>query len=158
MRLEALFRGQDFDLGAALRRLKQEAQRLGLAFGDRKMTYNSRNAQILGKWAEAQGKGAAFHLKTFQAYFVHGQNIARASRLLTICAAIDLPTQAAAAALEDPRYAAAVDQDWQHCRANRITAAPTFVAGGRRLVGAHPYGAIEKLVLAAGAARRSQSR
>jgi predicted DsbA family dithiol-disulfide isomerase len=144
-------------LAAARRRLEQEARRLGLPFGDRDMTYNSRKAQELGKWAETMGKGEAFHKSVFKAYFAQGRNIADTSQLLAICDAVGLPTEAAAAALDDPRHAAAVDRDWQRSRTEGITAAPTFVTGGRRLVGAHPYTAIEKLILAAGAEKRSQT-
>jgi predicted DsbA family dithiol-disulfide isomerase len=154
MRLEELFRGHDFNLAAARRRLEQEAGRLGLPYGDRQMTYNSRKAQELGKWAEARGEGAAYHASVFEAYFVHGRNIALTAELLTLCDNIGLPAEAAAAALNDPRYAAAVDRDWQRSRGEGITAAPTFIAGGRRLVGAHPYTAIEQLVVAAGASKK----
>jgi predicted DsbA family dithiol-disulfide isomerase len=152
--LEALFRDRDFDLETARLHLEQEAGRLGLPFGNRQMTYNSRKAQELGKWAEQMGRGGAFHLAVFQAYFVHGRNIALADELLTICDAIGLATEAAEEALADPRYGAAVDLDWQRSHTEGVTAAPTFMAGGRRLVGAHPYGAIEKLILAAGAGKR----
>jgi predicted DsbA family dithiol-disulfide isomerase len=154
--LADLFRGRDFDLETARLRLQQEAHRLGLPFGDRQMTYNSRRAQELGKWAESKGKGDAFHLAIFQAYFVQGRNIARTDELLAVCDAVGLSASAADEALADPRYAAAVDRDWQRSRTTAITAAPTFLAGGQRLVGAHPYAAIEKLVLAAGAVKRTQ--
>jgi predicted DsbA family dithiol-disulfide isomerase len=149
-----LFRGHAFNLAAARSRLEQEARRLGLPYGDRQMTYNSRKAQELGKWAETRGKGAAFHTSVFQAYFVHGRNIALPATLMSICDDIGLAADAAAEALDDPSYAAAVDRDWQRSRTEAVTAAPTFMAGGRRLVGAHPYAAIEKLVVAAGAEKR----
>ena len=49
MTLEALFAGQPVDIPAILARLKRVAGELGLPFGDRPMTYNSRLAQELGK-------------------------------------------------------------------------------------------------------------
>jgi predicted DsbA family dithiol-disulfide isomerase len=155
--LEDLFKGRDFDLAGARRYLQQEAQRLRLPFGDREMTYNSRKAQELGKWAESMGKGDAFHRATFQAYFVQGRNIALREELLSICKGIGLPTDEAAKALADPNYAQAVDGDWQRSREAGITAVPSFRVNGRLLVGAHPYGALEKLVVAAGAQKISPS-
>jgi len=38
-------------------RLKNAADAEGLPWGTRKMTYNSRLAQELGKWAEEKGRG-----------------------------------------------------------------------------------------------------
>ncbi len=155
--MEDLFRGRDFDLTAARRQLASEARRLGLPFGDRRMTYNSRKAQALGKWAESMGQGETFHRAVFEAYFAHGRNIAEPDVLLTLCEAIGLPTDVAAQAMKDPRFSAAVDSDWNRSRKAGVNAVPTFMAGGRRLVGAHPYSAIEALVLAAGAPRRSSA-
>lgn len=40
----------------------------------------------------------------------------------------------------------AVDRDWKYSRACKVTAVPTFVASGRRLVGAQPYNALEELI------------
>ena len=60
-----------------LARLRQVARELDLPFGERKMTFNSRLAQELGKWAEDQGRGDAFHHAVFLAYFQRGENIAR---------------------------------------------------------------------------------
>lgn len=118
------------------------------------MTYNSRKAQELGKWAESLGKGDAFHQAAFQAYFAQGRNIAFREELLTICQEIGLPTDEAARALADPRYAQAVDNDWQRSRESGITAVPSFRAGGRLVVGAHPYAALERFVVAAGAQKK----
>ena len=55
--LEDLFRGQPVDIPEILARLKSVARAEGLPFGNREMTYNSRPAQELGKWAESRGEG-----------------------------------------------------------------------------------------------------
>jgi predicted DsbA family dithiol-disulfide isomerase len=49
------------DIEGVKLRLKQVADELGLPLGDRKMTFNSRLAQELAKWAESKGKGDEFH-------------------------------------------------------------------------------------------------
>lgn len=135
-------------------RLKGIAEELDLPFGERKMTFNSRLAQELGKWAEDQGRGEAFHRSAFLAYFRDGENIARHGVLLNICQTIGLNPAAARTVLEDRTYRHTVDDDWQLSRRMGITAVPTFVIGNRRLVGAQTGAALEEMLASAGAQRR----
>jgi predicted DsbA family dithiol-disulfide isomerase len=137
-----------------LARLRQVARELNLPFGDRKMTFNSRLAQELGKWAEDQGRGDAFHHAVFLAYFQRGENIARQPVLLQICSAVGLDPQAAQAVLVQRSYRQAVDRDWQRSRQMAITAVPTFVLGSQRLVGAQSYAALEGMALSAHVEKR----
>jgi len=127
-------------------RLKRTADGLGLPFGTRTMTYNSRRAQELGKWAEAQGSGEAFHKSVFQAYFAQGRNIARMEVLKDLAAGVGLKPEQAEQVLVEGRYAGAVDRDWERSRRMGITAVPTFVYDGRGLVGAQTYEALKALV------------
>ena len=122
-----------------LTHLKKTADQIGLPFGVRRMTYNSRRAQELGKWAEQNGYGEAFHKAVFRAYFAEGKNIARPSVLLGTVADIGGDPEDARRALADSRFKAAVDHDWQRSRSMGITAVPTFVMSGRHLVGAQTY-------------------
>lgn len=137
--LEDLFPGQSIDIPSMIAGLRQTADRLGLPFGDRRSTYNSRRAQELGKWAEDAGRGEAFHKSVFRAYFADGHNIARMPVLLRIAQSIGGDPDQARAALEEGRYKQAVDRDWQRSRDMGISAVPTFVTAGRHLVGAHGY-------------------
>jgi len=152
--LEELFAGRGVDIPAVLARLKSTAAGLGLPFSERSMTYNSRRAQELGKWAEAEGRGDRFHLLVFEAYFAHGRNIAGLDVLMELAVAAGLDRQAARTVLAQGRFKAAVDEDWRRSREMGVTAVPTFYIGGRRLVGAHPYEAIRDLAVAAGALPR----
>ena len=138
-----------------LARLRQVARELGLPFGERKMTFNSRLAQELGKWAEDQGRGDAFHHAVFLAYFQRGENIASPPVLLQICSAIGLDPAAAQVVLDHRSYREAVDQDWQRSRQMGITAVPTFILDSQRLVGAQSYAALEGMVTSAGIIRRT---
>ena len=138
-----------------LARLRQVARELDLPFAERKMTYNSRLAQELGKWAEDQGRGDAFHHTVFLSYFQHGENIARQPVLLQICSAVGLDPAKAQAVLDQRSYREAVDLDWQRSHQMGITAVPTFVLNGQRLVGAQSYAALEGMVSSAGVMRRS---
>jgi predicted DsbA family dithiol-disulfide isomerase len=144
--LDDLFAGRDIDIPAVMSRLKRAASDLGLPLADRRMTYNSRRAQELGKWAEENGRGEEYHRLVFEAYFAYGRNIAQWEVLADIVSAAGLDPQTAEAVLNRGTCREAVDRDWQRCRALGITAVPTFHINGRMLVGAQPYEAIRNLV------------
>lgn len=150
-----LFAGRNFDIDAAQARLAELMAEEGLPYSDRRMTYNSRLAQELAKWAETQPDGEMIHNALYRAYFVDGLNLAKTDVLLDIVRQIGLPDGDARSALENRSFKAAVDADWQRSRELGVTAVPTFVAGGRALVGAHPYAALEQLVQEAGAVKRA---
>ena len=144
--LEDLFKGRNIDINAMMKKLKNTADSLGLPLGNRKMTYNSRLAQELGKWAEGQGHGDAYHMAMFQAYFVDGKNLAKIDLLVEIVEGLSMDGTAARRVLEERTYKDAVDRDWQEAYPRGITAVPTFMARGMRLVGAQSYEALEKLI------------
>jgi predicted DsbA family dithiol-disulfide isomerase len=144
--LEDLFRGRLMDIPGMMARLKKVAEEEGLALGDRKMTYNSRLAQELSKWAESKGFGPAYHDAMFKAYFADGKNIAKISELLLITESLGLDEGEARQVLEKRTYKEAVDADWQRSRAQKVTAVPTFFVGSRNLVGAQSYATLEKFV------------
>ncbi len=156
--LQDLFSGQKVDIPQLLARLKQVAQDLELPFGDRKMTYNSRLAQELGKWAEQMGKGETFHTAVFKAYFADGQNIGDTEILADIARSIGLSGSRARGVLKDGAFKAAVDADWNRAYESRITAVPTFWMGGQSLVGAQPYAAMENFMRQNKVGRRSSDR
>ncbi len=128
--------------------LNQTARQLELPFGDRRMTFNSRRAQEMGKWAESEGGGEAFHQAVFRAYFADGLNIARLSVLTEIAESIGLSGQEAQTRLAAGDFRNAVDRDWQRSRSLGITAVPTFHLEGRLLVGAQPYALLADMVRA----------
>jgi predicted DsbA family dithiol-disulfide isomerase len=110
------------------------------------MTYNSRLAQELGKWADSQPAGEAIHDALFRAYFVDGRNIGDPDVLVQIAESVGLPGDQAREVIRSRSYKAAVDADWQKAHDYGVTGVPTFVAGGRGVVGAQPYEALERLV------------
>ena len=132
-----------------LDRLRQAADELGLAVTERTRVYNSRRATELGKWAEAQGRGDAFHDAIFRAYFAEGLNISDIAVLRETCSHLDLDPDEAERVLAEGEYKNAVDEDWDHSRKLGVTAVPTFLAAGRSVVGAQPYEVLERLVQAA---------
>jgi len=151
--LEDLFKGRDFNVEAMMKKLKHTADSLGLPLGNRKRTYNSRLAQELGKWAEETGQEDEYHMTMFQAYFVDGRNLAKIDTLVEIVKGLAMDANAARRVLEERTYKDAVDRDWQQAYARGITAVPTFMANGIRLVGAQSYEALERLI-SAGVSRK----
>lgn len=137
-----------------LERLKKVAEELGLPWGTRKKTYNSRLAQELGKWAEAKGRGDEFHDAVFRAYFVDGKNIAKRDVLVGLARAVGLPEKEAKEALQSSTFKKAVDEDWNLSLRMGITAVPTFVIDHHSVVGAQPYEVLEQLLLNSGVRKR----
>jgi predicted DsbA family dithiol-disulfide isomerase len=142
------------DIPQVVGRLKKTADSLGLPFASRNMTYNSRRAQELGKWADAEGRGERFHQLAFDAYFAHGKNIARMAVLKALASTAGLDGDAAERVLAEGRYKADVDRDWQRAYEVGITAVPTFQMNDTFLVGAQPYEAIRDLVEKSCASKR----
>ena len=153
--LEELFAGRNIDVPAAKERMVQLMAKEGLPYGDRSMTYNSRLAQEMAKWAETQQSEGNIHEAFFQAYFVDGVNLAKIDKLVSIALRLGLSANEARDVLTTRRFRQAVDADWQRSRQLGVTGVPTFVVGKRGLVGAQPYESLEQLVLDAGVETRS---
>ena len=149
--LADLFAGRNLDLRSMHAQMKARMTAEGLPYGERTMTYNSRLAQELGKWADTQPGGEAIHDALFRAYFVEARDISQPAVLLDIAESVGLSRDGARKVLEQRTFKAAVDEDWALSRQYGITGVPTFVAGRFGVVGAQPYEALEALVRKAAA-------
>jgi len=155
--LADLFAGRNVDRKAMHAQMKARMDAEGLPYGERTMTYNSRLAQELGKWADTQPGGDAIHDALFRAYFVEARDISQPAELLKIVEQVGLPVDGAREVLEKRTFKEAVDRDWELSRRIGVTGVPTFVAGRYGVVGAQPYEVLEQLVQKAaspGAAER----
>ncbi len=137
-----------------LQHLKKTADSLGLPFGSRKRTFNSRLAQELGLWAETKGKGHDFHMAAFRAYLADGKNLADTKILTEITENVGLPKHEAEDILAKRTFSSRVDADWELSRSLGITAVPTFVMNNEKLVGAQQYNDLQRFVSALGAKTR----
>ena len=144
--LAELFAGRGYDMPKMQAQMRARMAAEGLPYGERTMTYNSRLAQELGKWAQTQSGGEAIHDALFRAYFVDGRNIGDAAVLVEIARSVGLDDAKAREVLKMRTFKAAVDADWEKSRSYGVTGVPTFVMGGRGVVGAQPYEALEQLV------------
>ena len=143
------------DPEAMYQQMKARMDAEGLPYGRRTHSYNSRLAQELGKWADTQKGGEAYHDAAYRAYFVDARNIGDPEVLLDIVAKVGLDPAEAKKVLDERRFKDAVDADWQKSAAYGVTGVPTFVAARYGVVGAQPYEALAQLVERAGAAKRS---
>jgi len=143
--LDDLFAGRKVDRKAMHAQMKARMDAEGLPYGERTMTYNSRLAQELGKWADTQPGGEAIHDALFRAYFVEARDISQPAVLLDIVARVGLSVDGAREVLEKRTFKAAIDADWELSRRYGVTGVPTFVAGRYGVVGAQPYEALEEL-------------
>jgi predicted DsbA family dithiol-disulfide isomerase len=155
--LEQLFANSPVDIEQMMRHLRKTAEELGLPFGKREKTYNSRLSQELGLWAESKNKGDVFHTAAFKAYFVDGKNIAKIPVLVDLAASVELPSEEAEAVLATRSFKAAVDSDWNLSREKAITAVPTFVINQDKYVGAQPYEMLVKIMEANGVKKRKDT-
>ena len=144
--LADLFAGRNVDRKAMHAQMKARMDAEGLPYGERTMTYNSRLAQELGKWADTQPGGEAIHDALFRAYFVEARDISQPAVLLDIVRHVGLSADGAREVLEKRTFKDAVDADWKLSREYGVTGVPTFVAGRYGVVGAQPYEALEQLV------------
>ncbi len=144
--LADLFAGRNVDRKAMHAQMKARMDAEGLPYGERTMTYNSRLAQELGKWADTQPGGEALHDALFRAYFVEARDISQPAVLLDIAQHVGLSADGAREVLEKRTFKDAVDADWKLSRQYGVTGVPTFVAGLHGVVGAQPYEALEQLV------------
>ncbi len=113
---------------------------------ERDMSYNSRLAQELAKWAETKGKAEQIANELFRAYFVDVKNIGKVEVLSKIAEENGLPADEATDVLLSRSFKEAVDDDWRRCAAHGVNAVPTFLAGRYLMVGAQPYEELERLV------------
>ena len=153
--LEQLFAGRPVDWGQVMARLQQAAQEAGLPFGVRTMSYNTRLAQELAKWAETKGKGEAFSQVVFRAYFVDGLNVGDIQELLSLVEILGLSGAEARNVLTERRYRDVVDSDWSRSRQLGIQAVPTFLLNQALLVGAQSYEQLVTFVEAGGVKKRN---
>jgi len=140
--LKDLFAGRNFDIDAAQAHLKTLLEAEGLQFNSRTHTYNSRLAQELAKAFDS------LRDPLYKAYFEDSRNIGDMEVLVDVAVKNGIPEEDARRVLSERTHRTAVDADWELARQHGITGVPSFIAGSYKLVGAHPYETLEKLVTA----------
>jgi predicted DsbA family dithiol-disulfide isomerase len=110
----------------------------------------SRPALILVKYAQAQGKGRAFHRAVEYAYWTQAQDISRADVLEALLKSVGLAAVAIDAILADDQYQQEVDVDIMLAQRIGIQGVPAVIMDKRILIsGAQPYAVFEQAALQA---------
>jgi len=138
--LKDLFAGRNFDFEAAQAHLKTLLDAEGLKFNARTHTYNSRLAQELAKAFDS------LRDPLYKAYFEDSRNIGDIEVLVDVASTNGVPPDQARQVVTTRTHKVAVDADWALARSYGITGVPSFIAGGRKVVGAQPYSTLEKLI------------
>ena len=92
---------------------------------------NTTRAHELLHLAKQHGLQDALNERLMRAYFIEGRHIGHVDELVTLAGEAGLDPVEAQAALDDGRYAAAVDADIAQAQAYGITGVPFFVIDGR---------------------------
>ncbi|TAK68032.1 MAG: DsbA family oxidoreductase, partial [Dehalococcoidia bacterium] len=101
---------------------------------------NSHLALEAAEFARAHGAFERFHAALFEAYFGEGRDVGDAGVLCDIATACGIDRGQLREALNDRRYAGAIDRATAAAREDGIISTPTLVyEGGFRLVGAQDY-------------------
>jgi len=143
--LEELFAGRRMDVAASQKAIRERAITLGLEYENRTHTFNSRNAQVIGKAMVENGEFDKYRTTVFRSYFGRGENISSIGVLQSILETIQKGKWKAAELLENATYQEQVDRDWDICRQDKITGVPSYQYGNRYCVGAQPSASLLEL-------------
>ena len=126
---------------------KRAREQYGLEIHRGSTGIDSRPALIAEKYAESQGKGAAFHKAVMQAYWQQERSIDDPAVLKEIVEQVGLDTENFDAVLTDPAFDAAVSADVDLAHEYGLTGVPALVFTDRYLVvGAQPYEVLKQVV------------
>ncbi|WP_028707866.1 DsbA family oxidoreductase [Propionicicella superfundia] len=124
--------GADLEqVDAMLGQVATAARSAGLAFDvEHALAANTARAHALLQYAAAHGVAAPLWDELFAAHFRDGLDVGATDVLVAAAERTGLPREAAAAALDDPRYAAAVASDIELALRLGVTGVPFTVFGG----------------------------
>lgn len=109
--------------------------------------FDSRPALIGAKFAEAMGRGPAYHAAVMRAYWLQAKALGDPQVLLEIAAQVGLEQTEFSAALADPVWEGAMLADIAEAQAYGLNAVPALVFAEKYLVsGAQPYAVLTQVV------------
>ena len=135
-------------------KFKKMATDAGLPACELKKIFNSRSAHELGFWAKSLGKEDLYHNAIFIAFYGEGKDISDKQVLADIAETINLPGTDAVKHLKKGTFKSEVDSDWKLAKDLELVAAPTYIIGNNKLVGAQPYQKLQKFIESNGAKKR----
>jgi len=115
---------------------------------------NTRAALALAEHARDRGRLHEARHALMEAFWRRGEDLEDREVLARCATAAGLDPAAALAAIDDPAVVARVDAMGRDAARAGVTGIPTFLIGGRRVVGCQPYEVLAAEVERAGAGRR----
>lgn len=124
------------------------AAEVGLTYNfDEMKSANTVAAHRLTKWAEEQGKGAAFNERLLQAYFLEGAAIGKADVLVAFAKEVGLDEAEALQVFHSTNYAAEVEHDIREAQQLGVRGVPFFVLDNKYgISGAQPQKVFEQTI------------
>lgn len=126
---------------------RRAREQYGLEMNPGPIGTNSRPALVLEKYAETQGKGAAFHIAAMRAYWEQARDISDPAVLKEIAEQVGLSTSDFEQILASEAFDGQVSADIELAHEYGLTGVPALVFADRYLVmGAQPYPALKQVV------------
>lgn len=139
--------------------MRAHLRRFAAAFGVEGMheperSPSTRAALALAEHARDRGRLHEARRALMDAFWRRGEDLEDPAVLSRCAAEAGLDPAAALAAVEDPALVARVDAMGREAARAGVTGIPTFLIGGRRVVGCQPYEVLAAAAEAQGARRR----
>ncbi len=126
---------------------KRAREQYGMEINSGPIGIDSRPALVAEKYAESQGKDAAFHRAVMQAYWQQARSIDKQEVLKEIAASVGLNIDTFATLLDNPQFNAEVDNDIALANEYGLDGVPALVFANKYLVvGAQPYDVLKRVV------------
>jgi len=127
--------------------VRQLAAEEGIEMGRPAIIADTHRAHQATEFARESGLDPEFSLAVFRAYWQQERNIGDPRELLAIAGGVGVDVEGLEKALDEDRYASAVNEQIRWARWNGVTGIPTFVFNDRyALVGAEPYDVLARAV------------
>jgi predicted DsbA family dithiol-disulfide isomerase len=120
----------------------------------RKRSPNTRRALAIAEFARDQDKLEPWRQIAMDAHWTRGLDLESDVDLRALATEAGLDPAAAIAASHDPQFLSRIDQRRAEAEDLGVTGIPTFVIGGRGVVGCQPYEVLAEFVESAGARKR----
>lgn len=124
----------------SMAQLNALGKEFGLEFNNKGKKFNTRRAHLAGYYAKDHGVYDEYSTKVFEAYFMHGKNVAKKEVLDEIASALGLDAEEMNRLVDSGAYEERLWSDFSVADAHRVNLVPTFIVNDEmRFAGAMNY-------------------